>query len=142
MTPSLLGRLQTRLLLVVAFGLPWTILLLPVVATIADGDWAMAIRATLTALALVGVLGLVVWEPLYHLLQQYRWEKDWPTSLGLFTALNEGVVVWVLLDRMLGVSFSTFVTHFVTTWLLLWFVVHGPLRVLALRWRYRGGRLI
>ena len=33
-------------------------------------------------LASVAVLG-VLWELLYHLLMQWRWEKDWPTLFGL-----------------------------------------------------------
>ncbi len=37
---------------------------------------------------------------------------------------------------------AAFFWHFLTTWLLIWFVVNGPLRVLLPRWRFRGGRFI
>jgi hypothetical protein len=48
---------------------------------------------TFAILLVVGVAG-VAWEVLYHALQQFRWEKDWPTGLGLLTGINEGIVAW------------------------------------------------
>ena len=36
------------------------------------------------------------WEFVYHFLQQFRWEKDWPSLFGLVTGVNEGALVWVL----------------------------------------------
>ena len=108
-----------------------------VIATLfTDGSYSETLNVTLQALGLILVIGLVLWEPLYHGLQQFRWEKDWPTGLGLLTAINEGVVVWLLLDAPIG----AFLIHFVTTWTLIWFVLHGPLRAVVPRWRYRGGR--
>ena len=142
MTPSLLGRLQSRFVLVAVFGLGWTILVALLVASVADASLADALRATLLALVLVGVFGVVLWEPLYHLVQQYRWEKDWPTGLGLVTGLNEGALVWFVLVQLVDATFAAFLLHFATTWLWLWFVVHGPLRVVHLRWRFRGGRFV
>lgn len=138
MTPTLFGRLQTRLVLVALIGLPWTIIVTPLAALLAGNSFVDTFRVTLQALLLILVIGLVIWEPLYHGLQQFRWEKDWPTGLGLFTAINEGLVVWLVLD----VNVSAFVVHFVSTWLLIWFVVHGPLRAVAPRWRYQGGRFV
>ena len=90
------------------------------------------------ALVAVGVLG-VLWELAYHAAQQYRWEKDWPTLFGLVTALNEGLLVWLVVD---GIPGSTFTVHFLTTWLVLFAWVHTGMRILFPRWRYRGGRLV
>ncbi len=139
MTPTLIGRIQSRLILVLLVGLPWTILIGPFLP--ADGAPLTEVyRLTFTAVILVAVIGAVLWEPLYHLAQQYRWEKDWPTGLGLITALPEGLLVY----RLLGADVPTaaFVWHFLTTWLLVWFVLHGPVRVLLPRWRFRGGRIV
>ena len=140
MTPTLIGRLQTRLILTVVIGLPWTLAVTVIAALFTDVGYSETLSVTLQALGLILVIGLVVWEPLYHGLQQFRWEKDWPTGLGLLTAINESVVVWLLLDAPLGAPLGAFLIHFVTTWTLIWFVLHGPLRAVVPRWRYRGGR--
>ena len=49
------------------------------------------------ALVVVAVVG-IVWELIYHGIQQFRWEKDWPTLFGLLTGINEGIVVYFVLD--------------------------------------------
>jgi len=139
MTPSLFGRLQTRFVLVVVVGLPWTVIVTVLSAVLAGESYADTFGVTSEALLLVLVLGLLLWEPLYHALQQLRWEKDWPTVLGLVTGLNEGLLVWLLLGE---VDPLAFLVHFVSTWLLIWFVLHGPLRAVVPRWRYRGGRFV
>ena len=43
------------------------------------------------------VLG-IGWELIYHVIQQFRWEKDWPTLFGFITCINEGALVWLLLE--------------------------------------------
>ncbi len=143
MTPTLAGRLQTRVIVVGVVGSLWTLLVtlaLPGEASLAD-----KYQVTFRAMALVVVLGLG-WELLYHGLQQFRWEKDWPTLFGLLTGINEGIVVWAVLVAILpadlDVTALQFLLHFVTTWLVVWLWVNGPMRVVALRWRFRGGRLV
>ncbi len=142
MTPTLSGRLQTRLFLIVAIGLPWTLLVSPIVTALGGRSFADTLRLTVAAVLVMGVLGLVIWEPLYHWLQQYRWEKDWPTGLGLVTIVNEAVFTRAAWADEFDVPDDAFVFHIVTTWLVMWFVANGPLRIVALRWRYRGGRLV
>ena len=97
-------------------------------------------------LLVVAVLG-VVWEFLYHGLQQFRWEKDWPTLFGLLLVLPEGVVAFAVartgvLPAAEHVPGAAFVVGFGTTWLVTWLFVNGPMRVLSVHWRFRGGRLI
>jgi hypothetical protein len=145
-TPTLSGRIQTRLALLGLVGALWTALhtpFLPTPGPVALGD---LYQVTFTALLLVAVVG-VAWELLYHLVQQLRWEKDWPTLLGLLTAVPEGIVVYWLLQRGLPwsvgpVPASTFAISFATTWLVVWATANGPLRIVLVRWRFRGGRLL
>lgn len=142
MTPTLFGRIQTRIFLVVFVGVPWTLLigpLLPVDAPLSD-----VYRITLRALAIVLVLGVFVFEPIYHFLQQFRWEKDWPAMFVLLEAIPEGIAVRLALPAVvdLPIPEASFWIHFGTTWLVLFLFVHGPIRVLFLRWRFRGGRII
>ncbi len=143
MTPSLSGRIQTRIFLLATVGGLWTLLVTPLL----PGDAALGdmYAVTYRALLVITVVG-VGWELVYHALQQIRWEKDWPTLFGLLTGINEGMVAWIVLlailpDR-LAVTVAQYVILFSTTWVLVWLVANGPMRVVFLRWRFRGGRLV
>jgi len=147
MTPTLIGRIQSRLVLVAAVGIPVALILGVVLPRPTDattlGDMY---RVFFVALALVAVVG-VVWELVWHGLQQLRWEKDWPTLFGLITGVPEGVVVWLLLRAGVpidvgAVDGSTFLAMFVITWIAIWLVANGPLQIVFIRWRFRGGRFL
>lgn len=141
MTPTLRGRIETRIIVVLAVGIVWTILLSPILTVISFGPSFVEILGFgFLAVLLTAFFGAVIWEPLYHGLQQFRWEKDWPTGLGLVTGLNEGLLVLIFLALIGSISIFSFFVHFTTTWLLIWFFLNGPLRVLAPEWRFRGGR--
>jgi hypothetical protein len=142
--PTLNGRIQTRIFVTAVIGSIWTLIITPILPTGAPlGD---SYRTTFTILGLIIVLG-IVWELIYHAIQQFRWEKDWPTIFGLLTAINEGLLVWFLvaggaipwIDSIPG---PAFVIHFVTTWLVVWLWVNGPMRVPFIHWRINGGRLV
>jgi len=146
MTPTLSGRIQTRIALLIVVGVPWTFLIGPVLPGRGGAPLDRVYEATFTALLLVGAIG-IAWELLYHGLQQFRWEKDWPTLFGLLQGIPEAVLVFVLLRAGVPwdvgeVPVSLFATHFATTWILVWLVANGPARVPFRHWRYRGGRLL
>jgi len=141
LVPTLNGRIQTRIAVLVVVGGLWTLLITPLLP---DGaPLSASYRATFWVLLLVIVLG-VLWELLYHFLQQFRWEKDWPTLFGLLTAINEGLLIWILLAAGAGpdIPGGSFLLHFGSTWLVAWLVVNGPMRVPFIHWRFVGGRLI
>ncbi len=141
MLPTLSGRLQTRVFMLVVFGGLITLALTPVLPN--DPDY----QTTFLVLAAVTVLG-VGWEFVYHGIQQFRWEKDWPTLFGLVTAINEGALVWLMLKLELvpGIDetppFSTYVILFLVIWIVVWLWVNGPMRVPLIRWRFHGGRVV
>lgn len=154
MTPNLLGRIQTRIFLLAFIGVPVVLILgffLPV--RTAPGASSGEIRADvweagLFTLLVVAVVGSVLWEPIYHWLQQYRWEKDWPTLFGLLTGINEGILAYFIV-REIGptpefakVEAGGFTLLFVLVWLATWLFANGPMRVLFVRWRFRGGRIV
>ena len=145
MVPVLVGRIQTRLVLLAVVGSAVTALVTPLLPM--DGALAGRYRTTFAILAAVAVLG-IGWELLYHLLMQFRWDKDWPTMFGLLTAVPEGLVMWMLLDGGLvpgvqgPVSWWAFAVMFAFVWLGQWLFVNGPMRVLFVKWRLRGGRLV
>ena len=141
MLPTLNGRIQTRIFMLVVFGGIITLLITPVLP--GDPDY----RTTFIILATVLVLG-VIWELIYHGLMQWRWEKDWPTLFGLLNGINEAILVWVLLELELvpgiegEVPFSAFFVMFVVIWLFIWVWTNGPMRIFNIRWRFFGGRLV
>lgn len=144
MLPTLNGRIQTRIFAVVVFGGLWTLLITPILPT--GASLGASYGATFTILIMVIVIG-ILWELLYHFLMQFRWEKDWPTLFGLVTAINEGILLWILLDTGtwfwdVSVPLGAFLIHFITTWLVVWVMVNGPMRVPFIHWRFRGGALI
>ncbi len=145
MTPVLLDRLQTRIFVTLFPGLLWTLIVTPVAALFVPGRPALAdvYELTLKALVVVGVVG-VLWEVVYHALQQFRWEKDWPALFGLFNGINEGLSTYLVLRANLGFAppVVAFLVHFVSTYLVIWLWVNGPMRVMFIRWRFRGGRLL
>ncbi|MGY1609706.1 hypothetical protein [Geodermatophilus sp. SYSU D00700] len=143
MIPTLNGRIQTRVFLLATVGVLWTLVLTPLLPT--GASLGASYGATFSVLLIVTVLG-VLWELVYHGLQQFRWEKDWPTFFTLVTGIPEGLLVWFLLaggatwvDSMPG---PAFVILFSTTWLLVFLVANGPMRVPFVHWRNQGGRLI
>jgi hypothetical protein len=142
MVPTFSGRLQTRLFMLLAVGLPWTLLACVVLSPLA-GSLSAMVRAGLFAWAATLLVGLAIWEPLYHGLMQFRWEKDWPTLFILVESVPEALVVWWLLSTIgPGAPGLAFVLLFFSTWLVVFLAMHGPMRVVFLRWRFRGGRLL
>jgi hypothetical protein len=137
--PTLNGRIQTRVFVLLVVGGLWTLVVSPLIG--------QPYAVTYLVLLAVIVLG-VGWELIYHLIQQFRWEKDWPTLFGLVTAVNEGALLWLLISvhAVPGlpreVPPGAFLVQFLTTWIIVWLVVNGPMRVPFVHWRFRGGRLI
>ena len=145
MVPTLLGRIETRVVLLeVVGGLVTAVIapFLPVNAPVAD-----KYQNAYVVLATVAVLG-IGWEFLYHFLMQWRWEKDWPTLFGLVTLVPEGLLIWLLLlagviPGIVGqLPAPAFVIDFLAVWVAVWLWANGPMRVPAIRWRFRGGRLV
>ena len=145
MVPTLLGRVQTRLFLLAIVGGAVTALITPLLP--AAGPISQRYQTTYVVLAAVAVLG-IGWELIYHLLMQWRWEKDWPTLFGLLTLIPEGILVWALATRQMlpglpgPVPSMAFAIHFVLVWLIVWMVANGPMRVPFVHWRFRGGQLM
>lgn len=142
MVPTFSGRLQTRLFALGLVGLLWSVVIAPVLALWHGVSISAAYETALFSWAAVLVIGLVVWEPIYHGLMQFRWEKDWPTLFLLLEGIPEGLVVWAVLVWFgPDVPGGAFVFVFATTWLVAFLTIQGPMRVPFIRWRFRGGRL-
>lgn len=141
MTPTIIGRWQTRIALLATVGLAWTLLVTPLLPR-GGAELGATYQLTLLALAITAIVGALVWDPIHHGLQQFRWEKDWPSLFALLTGVPEGVTTWFVLRRFGAVPPWSFVALFATTWLVVWLVVIGPIRVVLLRRRFTGGRVL
>ncbi|MFT3661068.1 MAG: hypothetical protein QM809_06620 [Gordonia sp. (in: high G+C Gram-positive bacteria)] len=143
MLPTLNGRIQLRILVTAVIGGLWTAIIAPLLP-VGGASTALAYRSAFVVLGVLILLG-IGWELIYHLLMQFRWEKDWPTFFGLLTGINEGVVLWLVMRFALPGFLpppAAFAVQFVTTWILVWLVLNGPLRAIFLRQRFRGGRFV
>jgi hypothetical protein len=154
--PILSGRIQTRIFLVVVIGGLWTLVFTPVVRLLIDGDPTLSdtYKVTFEVLLLTLVLG-ILWEFVYEGLQQFRWEKDWPTMFGWLTGISEGLVVYWMADylgasdpewrvylRAAAENPTAFVVLFATTWIVITLFATNLMKILFIRWRFKGGRLI
>ncbi len=147
MLPTLNGRIQTRVFVLLVIGGIVQLLITPLLPGMGDTALRDSYRVTFGILLATTVLG-VAWELLYHFLMQFRWEKDWPTLFGLVTVVNEGALVWFLAraGTLPGVPeslhLSTFLVDFLVVWLVTWLWVNGPMRIFSVHWRFNGGRLV
>lgn len=159
MTATLVGRIQTRIFLLLTVGLVWTLIITPFLPAPSGMGLHDVYKLTLTALGIVLVVG-IGWDIIYYLLQQFRWDKDWPTLFGLLNGINEALTTWWVLHLTnllpghpsigyvpggYGPSnpiFSLFVIDFTTTWILVWLATQGPIKIFVIRWRFRGGQLV
>lgn len=152
MTPTLMGRIQTRIFLVAVIGSIWTLLITPLLPV--DAPLDIKYTVTYRVLLAFGLCG-IVWECIYHGLMQLRWEKDWPAFLTILLIVPEGFVVWLLMRfgvlgpsaeaiarNLVEFALLSFLIHFVTTYYVAFLWSNTFMRVQSIRWRFRGGRLI
>lgn len=144
MTPTLLGRWQTRVVLMFSVGLA---------ICVAWGVRQRDMQTPVTLWAYVLVLGLG-WDVLYQYLQGFRWDRDWPPLFQLIGGALEGLTIWAMVSaagfwalfgRLAppgvspGLERDDFVTHYGLVWLSLFLITLGPIKLLNPRWRFRGG---
>ena len=153
MTPTLIGRIQTRILVILLIGVPWTLLFGLVIPADLGSQGRIESLGSIyqhmfLALLVVLVLGVVIWDSVWHFLQQYRWENDWPILFALLVVIPEGILAYVALRLIgletdgVGIGLGGFIAHILTTWILMWLFLIGPIRAVLIRYRFRGGRVI
>lgn len=165
MLPTLFGRIQSRVVFLATIGAIWVFIMASILPATFENDrgqtlsadWGDRLQDGFVALLWITIFG-VLWEFLYHFVMQWRWEKDWPTFFGFITFINEGLLVYFLgneglLPGFVGreqfpdvgadvLPFWFFWPLFIVVWMAVWIWVNGPMRVVNIRWRFFGGRLI
>lgn len=136
MTPTFLGRLQTRFLLLLTVGLFVTFMW-----ALFAGIWFFTLFAFFQPfLVLVFVLFAGIgWDLLFTLAQRLRWDRDWPPFLQWLAGLLEMFPAWIF-AALIGVPWWLFLLHYWSVWSAIFVATQGPMRVIFPRWRYDGGR--
>ena len=146
MTPTLLGRWQTRILLFVVLGLPITL-----VYSLYLNRWTWPpFLDPFIFLSLILAAGLVL-DILYIQLQRLRWEGDWPFAFQFVVSIGEfGLIYWLMsegwFDRLLfdmggRIPLDTAAYHFAWVFVPSFIALLGPLQIFLIRWRVKGGEL-
>lgn len=140
MTPTLFGRWQTRILLLETVGLTVTLFFC---TGILGPGFGLAPFFYLQYILLFGI----GWDALYHSLQQWRWDHDWPAVLQWFAALWEWfffvLLFGILQVRLPGIedfNLGWFSLHYSLVWLSVFVISQSLMRLLFPRWRFRGGQ--
>ena len=145
MTPTLMGRWQTRLLLLGTIGLAVTLI------------FGRIFNDFTTPLALLGYVLVIgfAWDILYGFVQNFRWDRDWPPLFQLAAGIVEGAFLWGLilicdaissfnLHTLPGIAESLtlemFIAHYATVWVTTFLATQGLLRIVFPRWRFHGGQ--
>ena len=151
MTPTLLGRLQTRLLLYFVIALPVTF-----IWGLYRDNWEFVIFSNPDSNLLhafyfvtcILVLGLIL-DPLYIQIQRFHWDQDWPFAYQFFFSIVEFLLVylavdfdllWFLFDRVKP-PFWDAVCHFSWVFIPSFLALLGGVQIFLVRWRFKGGEL-
>ena len=140
MTPTLLGRWQTRLFLLATIGV---LVSFPFYLGFWGGHQGSLIH--FLVLFYVGLFGLF-WDILYDYLQKFLWDHDWPGILQLITGITEGIFLGLLLSffGLPGIDnyyfdLTVFIAQYTLVWVSVYICAWVIMRLLFTSWRHRGG---
>lgn len=153
MTPTLLGRIQTRILLFIVLGLPITLLF-----SIYLSDWVIPPTdvTPFLVLATLLIVGLIL-DPVYIYLQRFRWDHDWPFAFQFFFSIIEFLIVLLIVwtdvlpylpasniaDAQSGQinwnNVLTYTSHFLLVFIPSFLSLLGFVQIFMVRWRFKGG---
>ena len=140
MTPTLMGRWQTRVAMLGTIGLLVTLLFAL--------SYEPFNETFFYVLGWVAALG-IAWDIAYILVQRFRWDRDWPPLFQWIAGGLEALLVYLLIDNtgLWGIDEGTvpadiFTAHYTTVFVLTWAWTQGPMRALFPRWRFNGGQII
>ncbi|WP_062250542.1 hypothetical protein [Fischerella sp. NIES-3754] len=142
MTPTLLGRWQTRLLLLATVGTFISILFAIGLIGFQPGIIYFWI------IAYVAIFG-IFWDIVYDQIQKRRWDRDWPALYQLLAGVWEFVFV-VCGVKIIGflpipvpkeeLPFFLIILHYGMVWLAVFIASQSIMRILFPRWRFHGGQ--
>ncbi len=138
MTPTLIGRWQSRAVVLLTAG---------VVITFIFSLLYADMRTPFALLLYVLLLGFG-WDVVYRLLQVPRWDSDWPPFFAIAGGLIEGLFLWLLIQVVElpgmagGLPFWKFALHYGTVFIAMLAMLLGGLKILFPQWRFNGGKIV
>lgn len=124
MTPTLEGRIETRITLSLVIALP--ILIFSQMGTV-----------FFTMLA-IGVVS----DFIYNHLQNKRWDGDWPHIYSLFSGLSEGTILWLIIRTPTKADLASFSVTYLLIWSLMFIASTTALNIILPHRRFRGGKIL
>lgn len=138
MTPNLMGRWQTRAVLLATLGIIVTLIF-----------WLFDQGAPFFFVLFYVFLFGLAWDVAYIFLQRLRWDRDWPTCFQIGVAVVEGALIYILISttglpgiQAGSVPLGLFIAQYGLVWLTTFLWVQGPMRLMSLTWRFHGGRFV
>ena len=138
MTPLLLGRWETRVVMMATIGV------------VISAAFAAGLRSNIPFIILGWVVAFGIgWDIVFFLLQKLRWDRDWPAAFAILSGIVEGALIYALI-RNTGlpgihkgaVSTKVFIADYALIWVLAFAWIEGPMKTLTLYWRFHGGRFV
>lgn len=156
MVPTLLGRIQTRILLTIILGIPLTALFVVTIMwffwpNLFDTSWDIPFYI----LGILLIVGLIL-DPVYIQLQRFRWDQDWPFGFQFFFSIVEFCIVLALIkwgvfetatnpytpvEIPSSLPVAVAVTHFTIVFIPTFLSLLGGVQLFLVRWRYKGAEL-
>ena len=163
MTPTMLGRWHTRLLLYVFLGLPITFVYglylnnwnFPPLPGFDFARWPYlldfsrfpsAMRDPFVFITAILLLGLVM-DIIYIQIQRFRWDQDWPFAFQFVVSILEFLAIYGLMD--IGyldfflpdgrIDFLTALYHFLWVFIPSFLSLLAGVQLFMIRWRFKGG---
>jgi hypothetical protein len=145
--PTLKGRWETRLVLLVLIGLPvtawWSWYL--------TGNAAPTANAPYLVLFTIFVIGAAL-DPVYILMQRFRWDRDWPFAFQLLSMTCEFILALAVISAGLhpylrpssiqrSADLRNVTLHYASILGPSFLALLGPIQIFLVRWRYKGGEL-
>lgn len=141
--PTYLTRLLTRLLVTLTLGVGITFALGPALQ-VGFAPVSVTYTTVFISLALLLGIGLIIWDPVYGLLQRSRTGADWPAALLLAAAVPEAALVYGVQNVAFGdlvVNQTALIVHLAATTVLLALATFGLAFVpFTRRHLFRAGR--
>lgn len=124
MTPTLIGRFQTRVFLSIIIALP-----------------ILFVFKSIPIIFIMLPLGLL-WEFIYDYIQHRRWDADWPLAFTFVGGVLEGGVLYKALSLTSGVPLYNFFFMYMIIFLASFILLAGVLNTLFPYRRFKGGRVL
>ncbi len=143
MTPTLMGRLQTRLLLYIFVALPITFLY-ALYLDLGEVGRFYDPFVFITSMTIVGFIA----DPIYMQIQRFRWDNDWPFAFQFFFTIVEFLIAWGLMNAgalddflVFRIDWATLLTHFTLVFIPSFLALLGGIQIFMIQWRFKGGEV-